>query len=175
MTANEFQTQIARMASTFGKVHFSPERVQLVWGDVGSLNLGWFRAVCDDMIATERHAPMPAAFSLAASEERERLWKIDKAKGANETKGAMKSLFGPSDISMLCKSVMNRIEGKMNDDAFKAFNNLFKDMPSPRACCTICDDSGYVFRREEENECVSRCICNEGAMKPSGIPRMVTR
>lgn len=66
----EFQNQMQRLTGTFGKNHFSDERMALIWRTVKELNKRQFENIVDHFLASFRQAPLPADFLKAYYEER---------------------------------------------------------------------------------------------------------
>lgn len=71
MNHAEFQTQMARLCETFGKVAYGTERTKLIWREVQSLEARWFESAIDGFIG-DRTAPMLGEFRQAAAGARRR-------------------------------------------------------------------------------------------------------
>jgi hypothetical protein len=78
MDQAEFQTQIDRLAATYGKTHFGHERLALLWRKVKFFTGDWLRGAVDHLISSCRQAPLPSDFDELISVERSREWKAEK-------------------------------------------------------------------------------------------------
>jgi hypothetical protein len=78
VTEIEFSQQLNRLQETFGKSAYGTERVKLIWKEVKDLAPDWFASVVGGFIGTLRQAPLLPDISERASQERERLWRIEK-------------------------------------------------------------------------------------------------
>jgi len=58
MKAAEFETQIQRLVSTYGKAQYSEERVKIIWREVQSLSEADFSNIIEKMISECRQAPL---------------------------------------------------------------------------------------------------------------------
>jgi hypothetical protein len=69
LTKNYFDIQIDRLESVFGERAFSGERCKLIWRAVERLSWKSFERICDHLIASCRHAPLPKDFADAVRAE----------------------------------------------------------------------------------------------------------
>lgn len=84
MNIAEFNAQMKRLSDTFGAQHFKQERLNLIYGHVGTFSTDLLKRTVDDLIANSRYAPLPAEFAEVASAERERRWRDEKARSRQE-------------------------------------------------------------------------------------------
>lgn len=170
MTQDHFKIQAKRLMDTYGKQHFSEERLKLIWLEVKDFADEWFENVCSGFIGYMRQAPMVTDFREACSIERERVWAREKIINKRESEWAMKQLFDGPMIKSICKTISSRIIGAVDDETFENFVTGIGRIGAQPAC-KICGDEGYVFGKDDHaNDCVSRCPCPVGVSKPCGIP-----
>lgn len=72
MLKTQFDHQIGRLISAFGKTHFSPERIDLIHRAVRGLTDAEFNSVIEHFLNTARQAPLPRDLAEAAMKERQR-------------------------------------------------------------------------------------------------------
>lgn len=73
MNQNEFNTQMNRLVSQFGKAAYGVERTTLIWREVRDLPPEWFAGVVDEFLGSSRQAPLIPEFRDVAASERERM------------------------------------------------------------------------------------------------------
>jgi hypothetical protein len=167
MTDMAFQSGMARLIETFGKAQYSSGRAKLIWREVEKQADSWFAQVVDLFIGTLRHPPLVPEFAEQASAERERLWKAEKLREANEASRFMHSIYQPDDVRMIIQQIIKRATGQMSDSDFSGLMEMLKSAPHPtnvvRLACRRCEDTGYIFETKIENDFpyqyVSYCTC----------------
>lgn len=173
MDIKQFGSQIDRLARTFGKNAYPEERTELLWREIQTFPFEWLQKVVSGFIASSRHAPLISDFYEAIGEERERVYKIEKAKNTKETKEAMATLFSKEDVAMFCKTITDKMSGEIDDAKYKMFLKMLKGMPHPPRC-KYCEGEGYIFARlePEQGETVYRCCCPAGGDKKVNYHRL---
>jgi hypothetical protein len=78
MTSQEFQIEMGRLVSTFGKQHYPEERVKLIWREVGNLTGNAFANMVEGLISECRQAPLIPEIREKAAKVRERAWSEQK-------------------------------------------------------------------------------------------------
>jgi len=169
MNQVEFDNQINRLRDCFGDRAYSDERAKLIWNSCQSFDTQWFRRLVDGMISTEKHAPLPAAFYDAASQERERLYLLEKEQQKNDAQNFYSS-YGAEDLAGLCREIKRRASGGMSDQDFSSFVKLLQTSPAYERHCKLCEGEGYVFIKQDGFEYAYHCRCKEGSLKPKAIP-----
>lgn len=171
MTSAEFQTQMQRMANTYGKNAYPTERAQLIWREVQSLDARWFQYVCDLLISNNRQAPLVADFGQEASRERERLWRIEKQQNTQTAQAFMSGqLFNDDDQKMFCQQIRRRLTKQLGDDEWGQFIDLMQKTIAANKkakneeTCKGCDGTGVVLARNKTDgtNCCFRCTCPRG-------------
>lgn len=169
MTEQEFQRDMGRLIEQFGKPVYSQARVALIWREVRDMTSFWWERTVDRLIGECRQAPLVPEVREEVSRERERNWAGEKAKNRNESLAAMKALFDGQMIESICKTIGDRIEGKVDDVVFQNFTRGVKKLS--HASCQHCDDSGLVFAGDGQGyEWVHRCLCHTGHKQPQRYP-----
>jgi hypothetical protein len=72
MTNEAFQSQMTRLVATFGKSHYSDERIRVFWKAVKDERGEWWADCVDHWIGHERQAPLMQQVQEALSREREK-------------------------------------------------------------------------------------------------------
>lgn len=177
MNWGEFTPQMDRLINTFGKSAYGEERTKLIWREVKDFSGAWWEKSVDQLILSSRQAPLLEQFGPLIADERERLWKIEKKKHAQEAKDFFRSSYGPDDVGTICKTIVKRIQGEVSDSDYSTFqkmlNNVAASNPNKnsRTNCRGCEDSGLIFHRDQENyEWIYRCRCHAGMRQPQTYP-----
>jgi len=160
MTQDEFQGQIYRLQEAFGKNAYPTERTALIWRDVRHFDFRWLERTVDELLSSERQAPLPVAFSALAAMERERLYRIEKEKNSAQIE-EFTSSFDAVDIKTICSGILGRVRGQISEPQYDAFKSGLADVanktPPP---CKLCDGSGRKVWYDEKNRVyVAKCSC----------------
>lgn len=83
MTMPEFDIQMARIRSAFGKTHLGNEQIKLIWKYTCDLKEEQMIGICDNFISKFHKCPLPADFLDAGHEARKKEFKED-LRGATE-------------------------------------------------------------------------------------------
>lgn len=121
MNWDKFTKQIDRLAQTYGKNAYGEERVLLVWKEVKDLSDQWIEKVIDGFIGECRQAPLMTEFREQISKERERLWRIEKAKNAQDAKDFFAGTYQDEDKATICQYIKKRLNGKVSDEDYETF------------------------------------------------------
>jgi hypothetical protein len=182
MRPDEFQSQMGRLVAQFGKSQYSDERTKLIWREIKDFSLNWWERTVDHLLLTCRQAPLHAEFGELIGRERERLWKTEKKEHGQDAKDFFQSSYQPEDKKALCQTIIKRLQGNVSEEDYSSFqkmlNNVAASNPnvSQMRKCRQCDDSGFIFHRDQENyEWVYRCTCNSGSSKPKAYPLYQSR
>lgn len=154
-----------RLAETFGKQAFGNERAALVWREVKDFDPFWFRRVVDGFIGDSRQAPLVSDFSNAASEERERVWKIEKAQHAKDAKAFFNSTFSDDDRAMMIGAMIKRMMKQMPDSEWVTFTGMLQETVklSQPVRCAVCEDAGILFETNASGvTSILKCTCEAG-------------
>lgn len=108
MTGDQFQAQIRRLTNAFGPNATSTERTKLIWREVADFGDAWFEKTIDGFIGNCRQAPLVADFTAAASQERERLWQVEKRVHAVEAKDAWGN-YTREQLKSICDDIRGLI------------------------------------------------------------------
>jgi hypothetical protein len=172
VTEQEFQTQMNRLAEAFGKQAYSTERVRLIWREVSALSAQWWAGVVDQLIGNCRQAPLLPEIREACSQERERLWLIERARERQEVEALYRSVYDPEDKRAIVQTILHRISGGGIDDA--AWESFVRGLGQNDATtqCSRCADTGLIFLTDSEGyEFVHRCgRCSLGRVRSRAIP-----
>lgn len=125
MTRAEYQTQLNRLAATFGPAAYQGERMELIWQEVGTLPVEAFKRIVNTLIGECRNAPLLPEIRKEAAIERERLAAREKANHSRESEQAYRSILSNDDIKHYCNGILRRVSGVMPD---KDFNSLVQIM-----------------------------------------------
>jgi hypothetical protein len=81
----DFDKQIERLKSAFGERPFDPERIKIIWREVGHFPPDWFRMTVDEFLSHRgpNQPPLPADFANVVSQQREFEWQREKSKNAS--------------------------------------------------------------------------------------------
>lgn len=120
MTAYEFDTQINRLKDVFGDRHYPDERVKLLWRAVSDYPGKWFSKTVDKFIGECRQPPLLPEFRTEVAIERERSWGKEKEVHAKDAKQFMQR-FDDQIRSSICKTIRDRIQGKVDDETYTNF------------------------------------------------------
>jgi hypothetical protein len=123
MTSLEFATQIDRLKNTFSEKAYPPERVKLIWRFVAEFTPTWLEREVDGFLATFKFAPVPNDFSIAAAEERERMWAEQKKQNAQEAKDFWAGTLDPIETAHICQMIRKRIVGAALDSEWESFSS----------------------------------------------------
>ena len=159
MTHEEFKKQFDRMVTEYGDKSYGPQKTALIWREVQALSMDWFSTTIDQLLATERYAPLPSAFADAASDERNRIYQKEKLKNKNEAESNFRGL-PLSEQAVIWDTLKTRVRGEFPEESWVSFLSLIRDIPShtPRGC-RRCDNEGVVL---EPGNVIYRCYCSAG-------------
>lgn len=133
MKQQHFQTQVNRLAETFGAQAYKRERVELIWREVANFGEVWFTKAIDDFIGNCRHAPLLPEFREKISLERERGWIGEKAQHAKDAKDTWAGTLMPEESRIICQAIIARVQNRLCDDDWAAFmkglNNMSAGSP----------------------------------------------
>lgn len=132
MTENEFAPQMNRLAETFGKQAYGTERVRLVWREVETFRLPWFRELIDSMIGSFRQAPLVPDFREAGLRERERIWQEAKREESQQVKEWV-SAFSKEDDQLMAQTITRRLNRSISDSDWASFLQMLDRMPKGAA------------------------------------------
>ena len=82
MSQAEFVEQVNRLKNVYGEKSYPDERVKLLWREVSGMGGEWFESAVSQLISNSRYAPLAPEFAPLISDERERVWKLQKDKQA---------------------------------------------------------------------------------------------
>lgn len=164
---DEFSVQIERLKSVYGEKTYSEERCRILWDDVKQMPGGWFKNCVDEFIGSMRTPPLVKEFLDKISDFREKQNAFAKKQIKEETKEILESGI----ISSFLRNIANGLRGNLDPEEKKSMLK-FLDSTS-KSKCNICSDSGYVFRKRDDYEFVSRCFCAAGNLLPLKIPRSI--
>lgn len=173
MNKNSFQQQISRLVETFGANHYKPERINLIWGEIQDLSDWWMAKTMDRFIGELRQPPLMVEFREEISKERERLWKIEKAKNEKDAKDFYSGTYAPEDKKTICQMISKRLQGKVSDAEYATFIEHLEHAaknPSEKinhVACRDCDDRGIVWDKENY---VFKCYCAQGSKRQEKYP-----
>lgn len=119
MTETHFRNQVHRLESQFGK--YGAERGGILWKEVKTFSDHWFTKVVDKMLSSSRHMPLPSDFAFDISEERERVWRLEKKQHAQDAKDFWSGTYHPDEVKDICQKIRLRIQGRMSDEDWKPF------------------------------------------------------
>ena len=128
MTENEFVPQMNRLAETFGKQAYGTERVRLVWREVETFRLPWFRELIDSMIGSFRQAPLVPDFREAGLRERQRIWQEAKREESQQVKEWV-SAFSKEDDQMMAQTITRRLNKTISESDWTSFLQMLDRMP----------------------------------------------
>jgi hypothetical protein len=173
MKDHDFQRQIARIESQFGK--FGTERARLLWREVKEFSAEWMEQTIDRLLSESRQIPLPSDFREDISRERERLWKLEKQKNEKDAKEFFHGTYDAEDTRTICQYIVKRISGGVSDEDYSNFIKHLSEAGRPlkpeKQECITCHDSGYVFVTNEENYTFTyRCYCEIGKAKAPSYP-----
>lgn len=156
-----FQKEMDRLADTFGA--YKNERMQLIWLEVKDMPDDWFRATVNDLIGSQRQAPLVDNFRDAVTQWRESDWKQKKKQYAEEAQ-AFTTRFQSEDLKLICDTIGKRVEGALDDHQWTSFLRMINITAhdSKFNLCNYCEESGILFRKEGDYEFVYRCSCAYG-------------
>lgn len=129
MDRNIFDAQVSRILETYGERSFPRERAKLLWSEVQCLSNFWMIQIVDYFIGSLRQSPLISDFRDQIARERERLWKTEKDQHREESEAAMKSIYSGDDLSMICKTIRDRIQGRVSDRDWECNLQLLNSAP----------------------------------------------
>lgn len=132
MSPTQFQTQMNRLAETFGGQHYKRERVDLLWRELAQFSDSWLIRIVDKFIGECRMAPLLAEFREEASKERERSHSIEKQRHAQEAKEFM-SRLPETEMRQICKEIRRLSTGCMSDGDKSNFFESLKGLDRGRS------------------------------------------
>jgi hypothetical protein len=174
MTHSVFLSEIQKLVNSFGKTQYSQDRIDIIWVAVQDLSDDWFKLVVRGMLLTERQAPLPSAIVSLAERERLTLnWSAHQAEQENQEDLELKnSIYTDEDRKMFLKTITDRIQGKVSDDDWAAFNSLIKNPPSQTRVCKYCKNSGVLVTKKTNY--VYKCNCDKGLSDNRKFPFVPT-
>lgn len=176
MNQGQFDRQIQRLVSNFGRTAYSPERAILIWKEVSNLSSEWLENTVDRFIGEFRQAPLIQDFREAIAEERERIWKTEKRQHEKDAKDFWESSYHSDEIATICQTIRARMNGNLSDSDYSNFQAMLKDVSksAPKvaylATCSRCDGSGIIFNKVDGYEYVYRCRCHTGRNRKEPYP-----
>lgn len=105
MTLPEFQSQLNRLIEQFGKSAYSQPRAELIWREVKDFSRFWWEKTVDHLLLTCRVPPLHPEFGPLISDERERIYKIEKQQHTQDAKDFMESAYLPDDTKTICQMI----------------------------------------------------------------------
>lgn len=172
MNQSHFQSQMNRLAETYGAMQYKRERIELIWREVKDFEDRWLEGVVDEFIGTCRQAPLLPEFREKSSIERERLYQIEKAKNRVESERAFNRLFDNEIIASICKTIGDRARGNVEDKVYADFVRGVRGLGQVK--CGRCEDTGLIWQRDDKDyEWPYRCICQSSQGQPRKIPQLV--
>lgn len=176
MRPDEFQMQMNRLITQFGKGQYSDERTKLIWREVKDFTNGWWEKTVDQLLLSCRQAPLSQEIGEHVAKERERIWQIEKKKNSKEAKEFFNSSYGPEDTRTVCQTIIKRLQGSMGDKDYDSFKSMIKNVAetnpnTAKVECRSCEDSGIIWTRNEDNyQFINRCRCQAGMRQPRSYP-----
>lgn len=175
MTPTAFQLHVGRLVNNYGKVHYSEERVKLLWREVQHLSPEWMERTVDRFIGESRYAPLLPEFREEAAKERERNHSMDRQRSENDAKRFFRvtSIQG-DDLQMIMSGIIRRISGDLSDDDFAAIQRLLASVAASKtsatSSCRLCHDEGTLIVNQGGYECIFKCSCPKGSMDQRHFP-----
>lgn len=163
-----YQRQMNRLAETFGATQYKPERLELIWREVKDLPEHWMTQTVDQFIGEFRQAPLLPEFREAVSRFREKTWSAEKDRHRRESEAAVKQIFDGEITTSICKTITDRIEGRVSDEIFTGFRKSIRTLGA--ASCSHCDDTGLISITADGYEYPHRCECSAGQRQSKHIP-----
>lgn len=109
---------------------YKPERLTVIWREVGSLSHEAFGRIVDRLIGESRFAPMLPEFREAASIEREKENSAAKKDHTRDSwefwKGSGQASSSPEEQSWMFQAIRQRLKKEMSDDDWNAFMKLIE-------------------------------------------------
>lgn len=121
MRLEEFNVQMNRLVSQFGKPNYGRERVALIWKSVSDFSAEWFSKTVDNLLGGSRYAPLPSDFAPFILDERDRLWALQKKQNTQDAKDFWAGTLMPSESSHICKMIRKRAVGQVIDADWESF------------------------------------------------------
>lgn len=145
MDFGHFKSQIGRLIKKFGAKYYDEEFCKILWGNVQDLSEDWISKVIAEFIFTARQAPLGEEWRKFVSEEKERLYYIEKKDHKKEAEKFM-SKYSGEDIQTICGQITQRVKGQMSDVNFKTFKKMIT--PPERIRCNRCEDTRAYFDQQ---------------------------
>ncbi len=124
MSPDHFRSQINRLTETFGKAHYSTERVKLIWLETCSMHPEDFTAVVTELIGCEKFAPLLPSFREAASRIRELRWGNEKRQAEKDAVDIWKGTYHTDEVKWICKNIRERIDRDISEEDWDGFMKL---------------------------------------------------
>lgn len=124
MTFAEFESEMRRLTSQFGKPAYGEERTRLFFEAVQHLSHAWWAKTVDKFIGEFARPPLMPELRAEVAIERERNWDRERAVERKESIEFMRS-FGNGDLQAICRAIKKRVEGELPDEQF---NNLIQNL-----------------------------------------------
>jgi len=94
MNRSDFSKQIDRLKSQFGKQHYSPERLALMFDEFKSVDVHTFESAISRCIRDRSKPPLAKDINMVISEIRDKLWGETKKQEQEDSKLAISRLQG---------------------------------------------------------------------------------
>lgn len=121
MRPDEFQSQMNRLITQFGKTQYSDERTKLIWREVKDFSSPWWERTVDHLLLTSRQAPLQAEFGELIGRERERVWRQEKVQNEKDAKDFFAGTYQPDDVQTICQMITKRLAGGVSDADYANF------------------------------------------------------
>lgn len=159
MNLNHFQTQINRLAETYGGQHYKRERIELIWREVGSFPDSWLTRTVDRFIGELRQPPLVSEFREEASKERERSWSREKDQHARDAQHFFMIADDPTMRQSVLKTILDRMNGKVPD---LVWNDFMKGLDS------LVSNSERAAKNQTSTALNAASVQKQGATKGVG-------
>lgn len=166
MNIQEFNTQMQRLVSNFGKNSYPDEKARLIWGEVRDFQGSWLQRAVDRFIGDFRQAPLVQDFREAAAKERERSWSLQKKQHEQDAKDFYAGTYQPEEVRVICQFIIKRMQGGVSDEDWRNFITHLNTSADVSKGCKRCDGEGAVF----VDGAVGRCICAKGLNRKENWP-----
>lgn len=121
MSPSEFNVEMNRLVSQFGKAAYSPERANIIWNEVRSVEGRVFKRIVDELIGNSRYAPLISDFREKLALDRERSWGNEKKQYAQDAYDWANCTLVPEETKIVCQAIVARVRRKMSDHDWESF------------------------------------------------------
>lgn len=118
MTKEEFNIQLERLKSAWPNF-YNEERVHLIWVAVNTQYVQWFKNLINDMMASNRTAPLPQEFIDASSMRDKSIY--FKNNFQNDPWKNHKSVFSNAEIKEMFQVMKDAAMGKISKHDAKKY------------------------------------------------------